>query len=850
MSRLVVLSLGQGNLQDGFAIVTAQLGEADNPYRMKFVASLPAAPEIIELYHNWQLLYSALSQRLYWRLEIEKDDNFEIEEAYITNVSEVDITILSQRLSQRINLWLNSTEFRKIDQQLRTQLKPSEEIYFIIETNDNLLQRLPWHLWNFFEDYPYAEVALSAIEYQKPKKFAVKNQRNKVKILAICGNSTGIDISRDRSFLEKLSPQAEIEFLVEPNLDNLNDQLWQQGWDILFFAGHSCSKEKGFLQINQTDTITLEQLKYALKQAINRGLKLAIFNSCDGLGLAQQLQDLHIPQTIVMREPVPDMVAQEFLKHFLAEFSRGQSLYTTVRFARERLQAFERKFPCATWLPVIFQNPAAAPMIWLQERVQTQKEEKTGSSLASACISSARWIQTEMRSPSATQVISKKATLDSLLEILSCKLLETQNRPLNDPEILILRGIWQHNTYSKIAQEVGYNPEYFTNIIVPELCQRLSKLICKHVNKNNCRVLLESYVDAQSAIEKHIQEDISPCFPSGSVPLNSPFYVEHPVIEKQVYAEIRKPGALVRIKAPREMGKTSMLLRILDYGDRIGYRTVSLNLEQIDQAILSDLNRFLRWLCANIARQLQLEPKLDEYWDEDIGSKVSCSFYLRSYVLEQIDSPLILALDEVNQLFEHPQVAKEVLPLLRSWYEEAKRIPISQKLRLIVVHSTEIYVPLQLHQSPFNVGLPIQLTHFSLDQVQQLAQRYGLNWTDGLEAKKLMDLVGGHPALVHLALYHLSFREITLTQLLQTASTFSGIYHHHLQRHGTVLQAHPELAHALHTVMNSHEPVLLEPMIAYKLSSMGLIKLDNNKATPSCQLYRESFQPKFLSVRK
>ncbi len=444
--------------------------------------------------------------------------------------------------------------------------------------------------------------------------------------------------------------------------------------------------------------------------------------------------------------------------------------------------------------------------------------------------------------------------LDLLVEILNRQLLETQNRPLNSTEILILRGIWQYQTYSKIAQEGGYSPGYFTNVVAPELCQRLSKLIGQRVTKKNCRALLESYGTAQTALLEtpsrqnpmgfypDVNQDMSPRFPSGSVPLDSPFYIERSPIEAQVYEETTKPGALVRIKAPMEMGKTSLLLRIMDYANRQGYRTVSLNLEQIDQAILSDLNRFLRWLCANASHQLQLEPKLDDYWDEDIGSKVSCTLYFRSYLLEQIDSPLVLALDEVNQIFEHPQVAKDFLPLLRSWYEEARRLPIWQKLRLIVVHSTEIYVPLQLNQSPFNVGLPIQLTSLSVNQVQQLAQRYGLNWTDDEEARLLIDMVGGHPALVHLALYHLSREDLTLAQLLQTAPTSSGIYDHHLQRHWATLQEQPELAIALHTVMRTTFPVPLEPILAYKLSSMGLIKLNDNKATSSCQLYRQYFE--------
>jgi hypothetical protein len=195
----------------------------------------------------------------------------------------------------------------------------------------------------------------------------------------------------------------------------------------------------------------------------------------------------------------------------------------------------------------------------------------------------------------------------------------------------------------------------------------------------------------------------------------------------------------------------------------------------------------------------------------------------------------------VNKVFEHPQVAKDFLLLLRSWYEEAKRLPIWQKLRLIVVQSTEIDVPLQLNQSPFDVGLPIQLDSFSLDQVQQLAQRYGLKWTDYSQARQLMAMVGGHPALVHTAIYHLSREELTLTQLLETAPTAIGIYAHHLQRHWVTLQKEPELAIALNKVMKATEPVSLEPIVAYKLSSVGLIKQLRDQAIPGCELYRRYF---------
>ena len=380
MSKLVVLNLGKGDLYKGFPDVTVQLGLTNDRRAMQFRGSLPAAPEIPQLYRNWQILYSALYRYYGWSVRLE------IEETDVTNFSEVEFHDLCQQLSSKINTWLNSEQFRKIDQKLRTQLNPNEEICFMIATGDNLLRRIPWHLWDFFDDYPNAEVGLSSLEPQRPNKIYTKE--NKVKILAIFGNSKGIDISQDKRFLEKLSTQAKISFLVEPQRKELSNELWEKGWNILFFAGHSYSKETGVLQINQTTTITLDRLKHGLTKAIESGLRLAIFNSCDGLGLAEALEDLHIPQVIVMREPVPDLVAQEFFKHFLREFSSGKSLYSALREARKRLEGIEDKYPCATWLPVICQNPLEAPMTWQLHRKMITTKSVLAILLASLLVTS------------------------------------------------------------------------------------------------------------------------------------------------------------------------------------------------------------------------------------------------------------------------------------------------------------------------------------------------------------------------------------------------------------------------------------------------------------------------------
>ncbi len=392
-------------------------------------------------------------------------------------------------------------------------------------------------------------------------------------------------------------------------------------------------------------------------------------------------------------------------------------------------------------------------------------------------------------------------------------------------------------------------PVDYTNF--EELCRKLG-LDWREISTLDLELVAQNLVKHPEPLESLASDEsttIAPhpeqlrCYPNGAVPLTSPFYLERTPFKAQIDREIRKPGALVRIKAPREMGKTSLLMRVLDSAKGLGYKTVSLNIEQVDAEILGNLDRFLRWLCANVARQLQLTPMLDEYWDEDLGSKVSCTAYFQDYLLEKISTPIVLAFDEMNHIFEHPQMAQDFLPLLRSWYEEAKILPIWQKLRLIVVHSTEIYIPLQLNQSPFNVGLPIQLDTFSLTEVQQLARCYGLDWDDdGAEARQLMAMVGGHPSLVNIALYHLSDGTVSLSELLKTAPTAAGIYYHHLQRHWVTLTQQPELAQALDRVMSATQPIALAPILAYQLSSLGSIDRLGDKVVPACELYRQAFK--------
>jgi CHASE2 domain-containing sensor protein len=366
VGKLVVLKFGTGNFAEGFP-VTLQIGMENTRPSSEVMGKLPPEPELPLIFEHWQAIYRNLDLSA---------RPIGLPKSTLPTASIEACSQVAKQLQDRLNQWLQAESFRLIRENWLEKLQPAETIRVILQTSDLQLQKLPWHLWDLIERYPNAEFALSTATYEQVRHAADPAQS--VKILALLGDSTGIDTQTDRTILEQL-PDATITFLVEPARKELTDQIWEQSWDILFFAGHSSSSktsEKGLICINPTESLTIDELKYALKKAVTRGLKLAIFNSCDGLGLAQEFVDLQIPQMIVMREPVPDRVAQEFLKYFLEAFARNEPLYLAVREARERLEGLEGQFPCATWLPVIYQNLAETPMTW----AETKTKAGTGAS--------------------------------------------------------------------------------------------------------------------------------------------------------------------------------------------------------------------------------------------------------------------------------------------------------------------------------------------------------------------------------------------------------------------------------------------------------------------------------------
>jgi len=305
-----------------------------------------------------------------------------------------------------------------------------------------------------------------------------------------------------------------------------------------------------------------------------------------------------------------------------------------------------------------------------------------------------------------------------------------------------------------------------------------------------------------------------------------------------------RSGSLIRIKAPRQMGKSSLLSRTLGFAKYKGYQVAHLYFQQADSDIFDDLDLFLQWFCASIASELDMDDNIEQYWQGVLGSKNKCTKYFQRYLLTVKESPLVLGLDEVDLIFQYPKIAADFFGLLRAWHEKAKNEDVWKKLRLVIVHSKEVYIPLNINQSPFNVGLPIELTDLTLPQIADLVQRHQLTWQPE-QVEQLLLLTGGHPYLVRQALYQIARGRINWQNFLQQAPTEEGIYGDHLRRQLGNLKEDPELLEAYRELVSSNRPLQLDSQIAFKLRSIGLVKFVGNQVMPMCNLYYQYFQQNF-----
>jgi len=325
------------------------------------------------------------------------------------------------------------------------------------------------------------------------------------------------------------------------------------------------------------------------------------------------------------------------------------------------------------------------------------------------------------------------------------------------------------------------------------------------------------------------------------------YYVERHPIESECCDKILEPGAVIRIKAPKYTGKTLLLNRIIARAKDHNYQAVTLDFNKASSSVFSSYEELLKWLCKGVGRGLGLENKLAEYWDShEFDEHTNTQTYFEDYLLKNQTQPLVLAFKNVDRVFEQESFRIDFCELLRCWsqlpLEGNQFAELWKKLRLIIVHSTNVYGSLDINCSPLSgVGLTKTLLDFTPDQVDYLANCYQVQGLNSDIFKQFRKFFGGHPYLIQEAFVFIQKQQCSLDRLLEIAATEASPFINHLRQQLGELRKNPQLETAYYQVVNETEPVRLDTNATFKLQGMGLVLVDLNHCWPRCDLYRQYF---------
>jgi hypothetical protein len=331
-------------------------------------------------------------------------------------------------------------------------------------------------------------------------------------------------------------------------------------------------------------------------------------------------------------------------------------------------------------------------------------------------------------------------------------------------------------------------------------------------------------------------------FPGGAVDVDSRFYI-HREADDTVFNAIRKPRGLVTVRGPRQTGKTSLIQQAYVNTKKTAepLRPVFVDFQGLPSRDLDSLDVIWRAIAISAAAQIGSQPPLPDSWPTGPGASydrnITC--FLERNVLVSEAGPLVIFLDEVDRVFATP-LKDDFFPSVRAFFNRGAWDPVWKAVRWVLATSSEPSFFIQdLTQSPFNVGLRVELDSFTAEETAEFARRHGLAASSDL-IERIMDFTGGRPYLVHLLLYHMTLNPESEDQLLDAASAGGGILWDHLKHYQKQLQREPDLCKVFQEIIAGSRCV--DFRLAERLEAAGLVRRSRDLSfVCAAELYRAHF---------
>lgn len=329
--------------------------------------------------------------------------------------------------------------------------------------------------------------------------------------------------------------------------------------------------------------------------------------------------------------------------------------------------------------------------------------------------------------------------------------------------------------------------------------------------------------------------------PGGAVRLSDKLYIERKE-DHDLKEEIVQWGTTITIRAPRQTGKTSLLMRGLNHARNCGAEVVFIDGQSLGLDEQSDFDEFLRTLGETLCDELGIDlSRVEDAWQGRLGSQRKLRKLIENYILPQFNTPIVFALDEADALLT-TTFSQHFFGMIRAWHNRRAMAPEWEKFNIALVISTEPYLLIDdINQSPFNVGLKLDLADFDMNQFSQLNIQHG-SPLDNAAITQAFNLLNGQPYLTRKLLYLLTTKQQSWDQILEQALLDNGPFGDHLRRLNWSLRAQPKLHQTLLEIIRTRKSS--DEDVLFRLQKAGLATQNGDVVNCRCGLYEQYFEQK------
>lgn len=311
--------------------------------------------------------------------------------------------------------------------------------------------------------------------------------------------------------------------------------------------------------------------------------------------------------------------------------------------------------------------------------------------------------------------------------------------------------------------------------------------------------------------------------------------------EREVVEHLRKRHITVVLRGGRQLGKTEIAHRVEQQMESDGWKSVKIDL-QIEFADIDYTTGqgFLRRLAEKIADSTHSDQKMLTVFDQDITPS-AFKTYVNSLKNSHRDDRLLLRLDRVDALAEQ-SCCSFVHKGLRVLHNAQCELGEKAWLQILLIHTITPRQTVDSPESIFDVAKIVEVTDFSEDELQRLAELYGLK---DIDISKLHSFLGGHPALSQLA-FEAMRKGQELDHIIDKCQKRESIFNQYLDRLKLEFRARPnakELANSFRGLVQGNPLGSEETFDA--LLALGVIKgTYSGDAEVRCKLYKDWLPPR------